>query len=181
MDWKDEVRPTLAWADGYEEAEDYEDDRRDEDDETIQSLTKAHELWRAMLQSWVKAEAESNVKIRLLMVLPKPFKDLHGRRDVGACRHGLEACFHIKRGQSLDTDFGNQLIDANAARLGSIFQTICQVVRQANGKGVHVSSSKHSVGVSTFKSGHKSCTRLKSFLLYVTMASALPATASSIR
>jgi hypothetical protein len=57
MDWKDEVRPTLAWADGYEEAEDYEDASRDEDDETIQSLTTAHDLWMAMLKSWVEAEA----------------------------------------------------------------------------------------------------------------------------
>jgi hypothetical protein len=54
MDWKVKVRPALAWADGYEEAEDYEDDRRDGDDETIQSLTTAHDLWRAMLKSWAR-------------------------------------------------------------------------------------------------------------------------------
>jgi len=55
MDWKFEVKSTLAWADGYEDAEGYEDDcqvERDEDDETIQSLAKAHELWKALLMSW---------------------------------------------------------------------------------------------------------------------------------
>jgi hypothetical protein len=52
MDWKFIVRPTLAWADSYEDAEAYEDDNRDDDDETIQDLTAAHELWKAMLKSW---------------------------------------------------------------------------------------------------------------------------------
>ena len=53
MDWKNEARPTLTWADGYEDAEAYEDDRHEEDDdETVQDLTAAHELWMALLKSW---------------------------------------------------------------------------------------------------------------------------------
>ena len=52
MDWKFEVKSTLAWADGYEDAEGSEDDRQDEADETVQDLAAAHELWMAMLKSW---------------------------------------------------------------------------------------------------------------------------------
>jgi len=52
MDWKFEVKSTLAWADDYEDADSYEDDCQDEYDETVQSLTKAHELWKALLMSW---------------------------------------------------------------------------------------------------------------------------------
>jgi hypothetical protein len=55
MDCKFEVKPTLAWADGYEEAEDYEDDSQDEVDETVQDLAAAHELWVALLKSWAEA------------------------------------------------------------------------------------------------------------------------------
>jgi len=56
MGWKFEVKSILSWADGYEEAEGYEDDLQDDDDETIQDLTTVHELWMAMLKSWAEAE-----------------------------------------------------------------------------------------------------------------------------
>jgi len=52
MDWKFEVKSTLAWADGYDDAEEFEDDRQYEADETVQDLAAAHELWMAMLKSW---------------------------------------------------------------------------------------------------------------------------------
>lgn len=55
MDWKFEAKSTLAWADGYEDADGHEDDLRDNDDETIQDLAAAHELWMAMLKSWAEA------------------------------------------------------------------------------------------------------------------------------
>jgi hypothetical protein len=52
MDWKNEIRPTLAWADSYEEAKNYEDDLPDDDDETDRLLTVAHELWMDLLMTW---------------------------------------------------------------------------------------------------------------------------------
>ena len=53
MDWNFvENVSTPAWADSYEDAEDYEDGRQEDDDETIKKLTAAHELWKVMLKSW---------------------------------------------------------------------------------------------------------------------------------
>jgi hypothetical protein len=62
MDCNFIVRPTLAWADSYEDAEDYDDDSQDDDDETIQDLIAAHELWKAMLKSWAEAKPVRNLK-----------------------------------------------------------------------------------------------------------------------
>jgi hypothetical protein len=57
MDWKYEARVSLAWADSYEDAEDCEAGYREDDDETVQILNDAHELWTAMLRSWAEASA----------------------------------------------------------------------------------------------------------------------------
>jgi hypothetical protein len=54
MEWKFEIKAPLAWADSYEDAEDY-DDELDDDDETVQHLTAAHNLWMDMLKSWAGA------------------------------------------------------------------------------------------------------------------------------
>jgi hypothetical protein len=57
MDCKYEARVSLAWADSYEDAEDCESEYREDDDETIQILDDAHELWTAMFKSWAEAGA----------------------------------------------------------------------------------------------------------------------------
>ena len=78
MDWKFEVRPTLDWADNYEDAEAYEDERRDDYDDTVQNLTAAHELWMAMLKSWAEAETNGIAwhrwSERNLLSDPKPWR-----------------------------------------------------------------------------------------------------------
>ena len=51
MGWNLEIKSTLAWADAYEDSEDIEYIHQ-ESDETVETLTVAHELWMAMLKSW---------------------------------------------------------------------------------------------------------------------------------
>ena len=52
MDWNLKIKSPLAWADTYEDSENTEDVRQDSDDETVKTLTDAHELWVAMLKTW---------------------------------------------------------------------------------------------------------------------------------
>jgi hypothetical protein len=43
----------LAWADSYDDAETYDDDRREDYyDEIVQNLTAVHELWKDLLKTW---------------------------------------------------------------------------------------------------------------------------------
>ena len=59
MDCNFEIKSSLAWADGYEDAENYEaDHHEDYDDETVQDLTAAHELWKALLKTWAETHPQ---------------------------------------------------------------------------------------------------------------------------
>jgi hypothetical protein len=57
MNSKFEIKSSLSWADGYEDAENYEGAPQDDDDETVRDLAAAHELWVAMLKYWTEAGA----------------------------------------------------------------------------------------------------------------------------
>jgi hypothetical protein len=52
MEWNFGIKSTLAWADGYEDSENFEDVCQESNDETVETLTAAHELWKAMLKVW---------------------------------------------------------------------------------------------------------------------------------
>jgi hypothetical protein len=57
MDWNLEIKSAIAWADSYEDADGFEDERHEKDeDKTVQDLTAAHELWMALLKSWTKTK-----------------------------------------------------------------------------------------------------------------------------
>jgi hypothetical protein len=57
MGWNLEIKSTLAWADSYKDSENIEEVCQ-ESDETVETLTAAHELWRAMLKSWAGAYSQ---------------------------------------------------------------------------------------------------------------------------
>ena len=93
-----------------------------------------------------------------------------------------EAGFGIEFGDADGGEFLDQLVDADLAVLGELAEAGVFVVGEANGEGAHDGMSLENWrGVWIFRLGKRSWPWARSLVLLVTMVSALPARASSMR
>jgi hypothetical protein len=75
MDLNLGIESTLAWADTYEDSENLENVREESDDETVETLTAAHELWMAMLKTWAGSppQGDHNADACIISIGKYPF------------------------------------------------------------------------------------------------------------